>query len=474
MFSHCMKIMFILQISSSISGELIQLDPAEICFPALLNKAMLFTVNVINITDFYVAFNAYWMERIAPRNRRSFETGILPPRSTTKHSSSWILVETELEAMEPSEELFMWNRVVTEGVEREDIISYMVEEESKKFHGMILPKEATPCTSNELIQFDPPELSLPFMPNKPLVFSVNIINNTDYCVGFVRYHPETNAGVYDTVPASGVMPPRSTQRLIVRREPEKDEPHDMQCEDKFFLWSSLAHESAEASNIHEYVDYEGSMELPIVYNKTSLCASDELIQFDPPELPFPFLSNKRVSMLHLSKGMFKIANVTDHIVGFSIWSHEDNYARYKMEPEEGILPPQSTQTIMVRRILNGNQTEDLQCKDKIFVWNGIVTEGVEVSDVGKYWKGKDKELPVVLTMTTNNYGLPIYVDSLEKAVQGSISMVETLGRKGLREGSHSRTTFHNFLRAIMILLIHTHGCHEFHIVSAGPKLTYVY
>jgi hypothetical protein len=94
---------------------------------------------------------------------------------------------------------------------------------------------------------------------------------------------------------------------------------------------------------------------------------------------------------------FKIVNVTDHIVGFSIWSHEDNLALYIMEPHAGILPPQSIQAIKVRRTLKENELEDMQCKDKIFVWNGIVTKGVEVSDVGKYWKNNDKEFPVVLT-----------------------------------------------------------------------------
>ncbi|XP_071683148.1 protein-tyrosine-phosphatase PTP1-like [Lolium perenne] len=58
--------------------------------------------------------------------------------------------------MEPSEDLFVWNHVVTEGVESGDIISYMVEEESKKLP-LILTKPS-PCTSNELIHFDPPEL----------------------------------------------------------------------------------------------------------------------------------------------------------------------------------------------------------------------------------------------------------------------------------------------------------------------------
>jgi hypothetical protein len=68
-----------------------------------------------------------------------------------------------------------------------------------------------------------------------------------------------------------------------------------------------------------------------------------------------------------------------------------------MEPGAGILPPQSTQAIKVRRTLKENQTEDMECKDKIFVWNGIVTEDVQTSDVEIYWKNGDKELPVVLT-----------------------------------------------------------------------------
>jgi hypothetical protein len=127
-----MKIAFVLQINSSISGELIQLDPAGICIPALLNKTMLFSVNVINTTDFYVAFNVYWIKRIAPRDRRSLDKGILPPQSTKKQIISWTTDEIELEAMEPSEDLFVWNRVVSENVESGDIISYMDEEESKK------------------------------------------------------------------------------------------------------------------------------------------------------------------------------------------------------------------------------------------------------------------------------------------------------------------------------------------------------
>ena len=81
----------------------------------------------------------------------------------------------------------------------------------------------------------------------------------------------------------------------------------------------------------------------------------------------------------------------------SAWPHEENSASYTIEPDAGILQPQSTQAIKVRRTPRKKDTEDIQCKDRIFVWNGIVTQGVQVSDVGTYWKNEDKELPIVLT-----------------------------------------------------------------------------
>jgi hypothetical protein len=121
-----------LQISLSISDELIQFDPTELCIPVLLNKDIILGVTVVNTTDFYVAFHAYWIERDASRNKRIMETGILPPRSTKKLTFSWVTTKKELEDMEPDEDFFVWNRVVTEGVESGDIIGYMGDEESKK------------------------------------------------------------------------------------------------------------------------------------------------------------------------------------------------------------------------------------------------------------------------------------------------------------------------------------------------------
>jgi hypothetical protein len=122
-------------------------------------------------------------------------------------------------------------------------------------------------TSNELIRFDPPELSLPFMPNKPLAFSVNIVNNTDHCISFARYHPETNVGRYYIKPEAGAMPPRSSQRLVVKRVLWKREQEDTPCKDNFLIWSCFVSEGVEANDIIKYANYEQSKEFPIVYKK---------------------------------------------------------------------------------------------------------------------------------------------------------------------------------------------------------------
>jgi hypothetical protein len=108
------------------------LDPAELCIPLLLNKDMLLFVNIVNTTDFYVAFNAYWIEKNAAVYERPFKNGILPPRCTEKLTLSWTTSEQEFKDMEPGGDYFVWNRVVTERVESGDINGYMGAEESKK------------------------------------------------------------------------------------------------------------------------------------------------------------------------------------------------------------------------------------------------------------------------------------------------------------------------------------------------------
>jgi hypothetical protein len=89
-------------------------------------------VNIVNATDFYVAFNAYWLERNAAPYKTSVGNGILPPRCTEKLTLGWETSEKEFKEMEPGVDYFVWNRVVTERVESGDINGYMGAEESKK------------------------------------------------------------------------------------------------------------------------------------------------------------------------------------------------------------------------------------------------------------------------------------------------------------------------------------------------------
>jgi hypothetical protein len=93
----------------------------------------------------------------------------------------------------------------------------------------------------------------------------------------------------------------------------------------------------------------------------------------------------------------KIVNVTDHSIGFNIWTPNESAAAYLVEPNVGILPPQSTQSINVKRTPKKKEPEDMQGKDKLLVCCGIVTEGVKVSDVRRFCRYKGKELPIILT-----------------------------------------------------------------------------
>jgi hypothetical protein len=127
-----------------------------------------------------------------------------------------------------------------------------------------------------------------------------------------------------------------------------------------------------------------------------------LIRFDPPELPFPFFPNQRVPVLRL----VKIVNVSDHYIGFSGWTYDVNLAWYYTDECQGILPPRSTHAMIYARVPKKMEPEDLQYKDHDFTWYGIVTEGIEVSDLNDsaYYKGKveeSKEWPIVLTKVSS-------------------------------------------------------------------------
>ncbi|XP_037411540.1 vesicle-associated protein 1-4-like isoform X2 [Triticum dicoccoides] len=237
------------KISSLTSNELIQFDPAELHFPFSPQEIFPFTFDIINITDFNVAFNVYSVVKNAARRKESFMEGILPPRSTRESTMVWQLKEMGPggKEYELEDKIFFWSRLVTEGVEARDIIGYMSEEESKELP-IFFHKESSPCASNELIQFDPPELNFHVLPNKVCVFSVNVVNSTDYYVAFSTGLPNSKVAWY-VKPSERIMPPKTTQRLVLKRTAKEKELGDMQCQDKLFLCNRIVSEDAEPSDI---------------------------------------------------------------------------------------------------------------------------------------------------------------------------------------------------------------------------------
>jgi hypothetical protein len=99
------------------------------------------------------------------------------------------------------------------------------------------------------------------------VFSFNVANITDFCASFETRVPDRNVGMYNVLPESAVMPPGSTQRIVVKMTPKKKEQEDGQYEDVLRIYSGLAREGVEASDFVNRIYYKVGTEFPIVYTK---------------------------------------------------------------------------------------------------------------------------------------------------------------------------------------------------------------
>lgn len=77
--------------------------------------------------------------------------------------------------------------------------------------------------------------------------------------------------LYITVPPYGILPPRSTQELVVTRVAKKEAPEleDMQCKDKYFVWSCFVTQDVNASELTRYMPQSERRELPIIFTEVS-------------------------------------------------------------------------------------------------------------------------------------------------------------------------------------------------------------
>jgi hypothetical protein len=104
-----------------------------------------------------------------------------------------------------------------------------------------------------------------------LVSSFKIVNNTEYHIGFNTRAEETNVALYITEPASGILPPWSTQELVVTRVAKEEAPEldDMQSNDKYYVWSCFVTEDVNGSDMEEWMPITERKELPIIFTEVS-------------------------------------------------------------------------------------------------------------------------------------------------------------------------------------------------------------
>jgi hypothetical protein len=125
-------------------------------------------------------------------------------------------------------------------------------------------------TSDEVIQFDPPELRFPLVPDKKVLSSVKIINITDFNVSFILNFAYKNRAMYfrnSTAPI--ILPPRSTHWLTLTREENKDAVKYVQFNDEINLLYVIVAEDITPSDLDRY-DHTEKKKLPIVLMKVSL------------------------------------------------------------------------------------------------------------------------------------------------------------------------------------------------------------
>jgi hypothetical protein len=146
--------------------------------------------------------------------------------------------------------------------------------------------QISPCTSDELIRLDHPELRFTFSENKTALSSINIVNVTDHYVGFRLFNGDTNTHYYEPNPELGILGPLSAQRVLVSRPTDQKEPEDMQYNDKFFMWNAIVSEGVRASDLDCYMckNKEQSNELPIILNKVNKFSNYRSLTFSYPGL----------------------------------------------------------------------------------------------------------------------------------------------------------------------------------------------
>ncbi|KAG2547979.1 vesicle-associated protein 1-2-like [Panicum virgatum] len=104
-----------------------------------------------------------------------------------------------------------------------------------------------------------------------------------------------------------------------------------------------------------------------------MAASCDLLDVDPLELQFPFVLYKQISC------PLRLTNRTDSTVAFKVKTTSPR--KYCVRPNNGVVPPRSSCTVVVTMQAQKVVPPDLQCKDKFLVQSAIVSDGLSAKDI---------------------------------------------------------------------------------------------
>ncbi|KAF8672485.1 hypothetical protein HU200_049699 [Digitaria exilis] len=104
-----------------------------------------------------------------------------------------------------------------------------------------------------------------------------------------------------------------------------------------------------------------------------MAASCDLLDVDPLELQFPFVLNKQISC------PLRLANRTNHTVAFKVKTTSPR--KYCVRPNNGVVLPRSSCTVVVTMQAQKVVPPDLQCKDKFLVQSVVVSDGLSNKDI---------------------------------------------------------------------------------------------
>jgi hypothetical protein len=102
-------------------------------------------------------------------------------------------------------------------------------------------------------------------------------------------------------------------------------------------------------------------------------SGDELISIDPLQLQFPFELKKQISC------SFQLLNKTDNPVAFKVKT--TNPKKYSVRPNNGVVLPRSTFSVIVTMQAQKEAPVDMDCKDRFLVQSVIAPPGSMAKDI---------------------------------------------------------------------------------------------